>query len=111
MNLLTAARDGGAVVLDGRPLPVAAPPGAGPVVLGLRAEELHPVAPGTPGALDLAIAHVEELGAQRLVHGHVAGQPLVAAVAADLALADRLALGLNPQAAHLFDAASGRRLA
>ncbi|MBD3765223.1 MAG: sn-glycerol-3-phosphate ABC transporter ATP-binding protein UgpC [Rhodobacterales bacterium] len=111
MNLLNAAREGGAVVLGGQALAVAAPPGAGPVVLGLRAEDLHPASPGTPGALDLAVTHVEELGAQRLVHGHVAGQPLVAAVTADLALADRLALGLNPRAAHLFDATSGRRLA
>ncbi|MFN3646035.1 MAG: sn-glycerol-3-phosphate ABC transporter ATP-binding protein UgpC [Gemmobacter sp.] len=109
MNLLAAARDGGRVVLDGRALALPAA-GAGAVTLGLRPEDLVPVAPGTPGALDMAVTHVEELGAQRLVHGRVGGQALVAALPADAALADRLALAVEPARAHLFDAASGARL-
>jgi sn-glycerol 3-phosphate transport system ATP-binding protein len=109
MNLLDVACAGGVLHLNGRPL---AMQGAkdGPLTLGLRPEDLEPVAPGTAGALDLAVTHVEELGPQRLVHGTVAGQPVIAALPADAPRADRLSLAFRADRAHLFDAATGLRL-
>ncbi|MFP4327734.1 MAG: sn-glycerol-3-phosphate import ATP-binding protein UgpC [Paracoccaceae bacterium] len=109
MNLLTATREGGSVVLDGRALSVPAP-GTGPVTLGLRAEGLHPAPENAQGTLDLAVSHVEELGNQRLVHGRVGGQPLVAALPAETPLAERLTLSVEAGAAHIFDAETGQRI-
>lgn len=109
MNLLDVSSAGGVLHLDGRPLAL---PGQkdGPVTLGLRPEDLEPVAPGTAGALDLSVSHIEELGPQRLVHGTVAGQPVIAALPADAPRADRLSLGFRADRAHQFDAATGLRL-
>jgi sn-glycerol 3-phosphate transport system ATP-binding protein len=109
MNLLNVVRDGGRVSFDGVTLPVNAP-GTGPITLGLRPEDLHRAPEGAPGSLEMAVAHVEELGAQRLVHGFVAGQPLVATLPSDAPLADRLIFAFDASAAHLFDAATGRRI-
>ncbi|MEI4472706.1 sn-glycerol-3-phosphate import ATP-binding protein UgpC [Frigidibacter sp. MR17.24] len=109
MNLIDVECAGGWVRLgpSGLQLP-GAPDGA--AMLGIRPESLRPVAPGTPGALPFAVAYVEELGAQRLVHGHVEGQALVAALPVTLELGPELALVPDPQALHLFDIASGRRI-
>jgi sn-glycerol 3-phosphate transport system ATP-binding protein len=109
MNLLAVSCAGGVLHLDGKPLALRGPKD-GPLTLGLRPEDLEPVAPGTAGALDLAVTHVEELGPQRLVHGTVAGQTVIAALPADAPRADRLSLGFRADRAHLFDAATGLRL-
>jgi sn-glycerol 3-phosphate transport system ATP-binding protein len=109
MNLLSVTGAGGVLHLEGAPLALRAAVD-GPVTLGLRPEDLEPVAPGTAGALTLHVTHVEELGPQRLVHGTVAGQPVIAALPADAPRADQLALGFRTDRAHLFDARSGLRL-
>ncbi|MDD8024150.1 MAG: sn-glycerol-3-phosphate ABC transporter ATP-binding protein UgpC, partial [Paracoccaceae bacterium] len=68
MSLLDAHVIGGQLMLAGHTLArVAGPEGA--VTLGLRAEDLRMVAPGQGVALQ--VDYIEELGAQRLVHGLV----------------------------------------
>lgn len=109
MNLLTATRADGRVMLGDVALPVAVP-GHGPITLGLRPEDLHRAPESDAGGLHMTVAHVEELGAQRLVHGHVGGQAIVATLPSDAPLADRLSFSFDPGAAHLFDATTGRRL-
>ncbi len=109
MNLLQAEVSGGRVRLGGASLPA---PGAaeGKVTLGLRPEDLQRTRPGAEGALLMNVAYVEELGAQRLVHGTVGGQSLVCAQPVESDLGDTLTLTADPAAVHLFDAASGKRL-
>ena len=109
MNLLEARVEGGKVHLGDRELTVEVAH-AGPVILGLRAEGLVPVAEGTPGALTMAVTHVEELGAQRLVHGHVGGKTMVAGLASEAALSDHLDFVPDTGALHLFDMETGRRI-
>ena len=53
---------------------------------------------------------VEELGAQRLVHGHVEGEPLSITLPSDYAMTDKLRLSVAPGAVHLFNAETGKRL-
>ena len=107
MNLLDAEVDGsrlriGNHVIDaGRSLPA---PGA--ITLGIRAEDLHPSATGLPFKVDF----VEELGAQRLVHGLIDGQPLVLTLAPQLPLQDEMRLSIRSDKLHLFDTISGKRL-
>ena len=107
MNLLDAEisgqqlRIGAAVIALGRPCAH-----QGPVTLGLRAEQLRPAAAGLPFRLD----YIEELGAQRLLHGYIEGQPVIMALAPDVAIAEQMFVAPMADALHVFDIASGRRL-
>ena len=79
INTLAAVAGPDGVVLAGTVLPVraAAPPGT-PVVVGLRVETLRLA----PSGLDVAVEHVEFLGAEVLIHAQVAsGEALVARMA------------------------------
>ena len=109
MNLLDGELSGTELRVAGAVLALRAEV-SGPVMVGLRPEDLRRVPEGTPGALEMKIAYVEELGAQRLVHGHAEGQPLCAALPAGLDLGGRLTLAAAPGALHLFDLANGRRI-
>ncbi|MDO8984376.1 sn-glycerol-3-phosphate import ATP-binding protein UgpC [Cypionkella sp.] len=107
MNLLDAEVDGsrlriGSHVIDARRNMA----GQGAITLGIRAEDLHPSATGLPFKVDF----VEELGAQRLVHGLIDGQALVLILDPHLPLQDELRLSVNSDKLHLFDILSGRRL-
>ena len=75
----------------------------GAATLGIRPENLHRAMPGTPGSLTIKVAYVEELGAQRLVHGTVAGETLVAAQPVDAEIGPELTVSVEPGALHLFD--------
>jgi sn-glycerol 3-phosphate transport system ATP-binding protein len=105
MNLLDAEiaggqlRVGACVLADGWA-------GQGAVTVGIRAEDLRLASQGLPFWLDF----VEELGAQRLVHGHVEGQPLTVVMAPDAPLAETMQVTAAPAALHLFDTATGQRL-
>ncbi|WP_102226644.1 sn-glycerol-3-phosphate import ATP-binding protein UgpC [Acidimangrovimonas sediminis] len=109
MNLMPARAEG-AVAHVGAARVQLEIPAEGAMTLGLRPEDLRAVVPGTEGALHLKTAYVEELGAQRLVHGTVEGTPFGCAMPSDAALADELYLAAEPGAAHAFDAQDGRRL-
>ena len=85
-------------------------PASGPVTVGIRAEDLRIASPGETG-LALRIDYVEELGAQRLVHGLVGDQPLTIAVSSEQELTPELEVALDRRRLHFFDATSGKRLA
>ncbi len=107
MNLIDAELSGSQLRIGGAALPLDAPaPAQGPVTLGIRAEHLHRAASG----LSFSVDFIEELGAQRLVHGHVEGQPLTLALPPDAPVADSMVIAPAPGALHFFDTASGQRL-
>ncbi|WP_020039635.1 sn-glycerol-3-phosphate ABC transporter ATP-binding protein UgpC [Salipiger mucosus] len=105
MSLLDARVDSGQVMLDGHALaPVAHAPG--PITLGLRAEDLRITDAGLPMRVD----HVEELGAQRIVHGMVGDQSLAVVDTGDATLAGTVRIAVAPSKVHLFDSTTGRRI-
>ncbi|SNR48642.1 sn-glycerol-3-phosphate ABC transporter ATP-binding protein UgpC [Paracoccus sediminis] len=76
-------------------------------IVGIRPEDLA-VDPSGPIALD--VIAVEELGAQRLVHGRTNGEMLTVTMPAGDAVPDRLQLACRPGATHLFHAETGQRI-
>jgi sn-glycerol 3-phosphate transport system ATP-binding protein len=84
-------------------------PTQGAVTVGLRAEDLRSARPGE-AALPFRIDYVEELGAQRLIHGHVGDQPVTAALSPEVPLADEMALALPVGRLHFFDLGTGARI-
>ena len=112
MNLLDGVADGGRVRLANGAsvaVPVAA---QGPVRLGIRPEHL---VPDPAGPLELSLRMAEPLGANTLVHGVVDG--LAGDVVASLSgvhregdLGARMRFAVPAEAAHVFDAATGRRI-
>ncbi|KAA0969045.1 sn-glycerol-3-phosphate import ATP-binding protein UgpC [Aureimonas fodinaquatilis] len=78
----------------------------GPVTVGVRAEDLQPDRLGLPFRVDF----VEELGAQRLVHGQVDGQQLVLALDPRFEISTEMRLSVPRGQVHLFDTATGRRI-
>ena len=85
-------------------------PGSGHAALiGIRPEDLDL---DRDGPIELHVRAVEELGAQRLVHGQVGGTTdVTVALPSDSDLQDVLRLSAPPGALHRFDAKTGRRLA
>ena len=109
MNLLSARQDGGSLHLGGAALPMRGE-GRGPVTLGIRPEDFGRAAPGAAEALQVRVDYVEELGATRLVHGRVDGQPLVSIWPAGEEVPEQIWLSAPPTAMHLFDRDRGVRL-
>ncbi|WP_236637983.1 ATP-binding cassette domain-containing protein [Mangrovicoccus ximenensis] len=109
MNLIDTGIRGGKAMLGNAQVQL---PGApdGPAILGIRPESLRPAQPWSPGAAAMQILYVEELGAQRLVHGQIDGQKLVAALPSSAELGPELWLFPDQDALHLFDIASGKRI-
>ncbi|WP_138469401.1 sn-glycerol-3-phosphate import ATP-binding protein UgpC [Poseidonocella sp. HB161398] len=110
MNLLDADCLGGQVRLGPAVMQIPGVPD-GPAILGIRPESLLPAYPGSAGAFALDILYVEELGAQRLVHGQVGGQALVAALPSSVEIGPELWLSPAQGSLHVFDIATGRRIA
>jgi len=116
MNVVDArvAEDGAAVVLSGGerltlPRPYADHAGR-PVKLGVRPEHLRPDA---DGALSLHVELVEALGADTVVHGRLSGGAVLLARLPGLPtcrVGDTVALAAEPDALHLFEAETGRRI-
>jgi sn-glycerol 3-phosphate transport system ATP-binding protein len=77
------------------------------VTLGMRPED---VIPGEDG-FDMEVEYSEELGAARLYHGRLAGEPVVLQVpSAEGAVPKRVRFQVPPDSVHLFDAMTGLRL-
>ena len=111
MNFLPATLlPGGAARLSGgEVIPVSCPstPAGGAVTLGIRPEHVSLADGGIPLTVEL----VEPLGSETLVHGRMAdGTALLAKLPGAAPVGERVAVALTPDALHLFDAASGRRL-
>jgi sn-glycerol 3-phosphate transport system ATP-binding protein len=109
MNILSGLREGRVIAVGRARLP-AETGGRGRVTLGIRPEDLRLAGASTEGALPLRVDYVEELGATRLLHGRVDGQPLVAAWPAGESVPEQVWLAVPPAAMHLFDPESGRRI-
>ncbi|ACP27402.1 ABC transporter related sn-glycerol-3-phosphate import ATP-binding protein UgpC [Sinorhizobium fredii NGR234] len=110
MNLLRGALEGGRLHIGTHGIDLAYPvPAEGPVTVGLRAEDLRPASPGEQ-ALLFRVDYVEELGAQRLVHGMVEDQALTVSLAPETPLADEVAIAIPMDRLHFFSADSGKRL-
>ena len=109
MNILSGNREGRVVSIGSARL--AAPvEGRGPVAIGVRPEDLRLAGTGGEGALPLRVDYIEELGATRLLHGRVDGQPLVAGWPAGEEVPDQVWLTIPPSAMHLFGSETGQRL-
>ncbi|SOH95693.1 sn-glycerol 3-phosphate transport system ATP-binding protein [Monaibacterium marinum] len=108
MNLIPAHYNGnGTVAVGSLSLPIARPADhKGEVVLGIRPEDAT-IGGTTPFKLDL----IEELGANRLLHGTIDGNAFtVNAPNDDQPLATDLTLSLPNDTLHLFHGESGVRL-
>jgi sn-glycerol 3-phosphate transport system ATP-binding protein len=109
MNILKAEAVAGGVRIDGAVIPaVGVVPGTA-LEAGIRPEDLRIAEDGLP----FRIAFVEELGATRLLHGPLAGTDVAVQVPAGSAPqeGDTVRLAIEPSALHLFDPATGKRLA
>ena len=110
MNLVNGEVHGGKLALGPALIDLGATvPTQGAVTVGLRAEDLR-LHPDGAGSLPFRVDYVEELGAQRLVHGFVGDQPLVAAVSPESPLPETASLSIASSRLHFFDSASGRRI-
>jgi sn-glycerol 3-phosphate transport system ATP-binding protein len=112
MNLVKGLADGASLRLDGHALALPAPaPASGEIVLGVRPEHLR-VEPGGPW--QVGVDTVEMLGAERLIHGQLAGQPITVrldSTAPAPHAGDTLPVTLAAGHLHWFDAATQRRRA
>ncbi|AFL54686.1 sn-glycerol 3-phosphate transport system ATP-binding protein [Sinorhizobium fredii] len=110
MNLVNGTLEGGRLHIGTHVIELGYPaPSEGPVTVGVRAEDLRPAAFGEQ-ALAFRVDYVEELGAQRLVHGTVEDQALTAALPPETPLADQLAIAIPTERLHFFSAENGTRL-
>ncbi|MDO5528939.1 MAG: sn-glycerol-3-phosphate ABC transporter ATP-binding protein UgpC [Paracoccus sp. (in: a-proteobacteria)] len=76
-------------------------------IVGIRPEDMFE---DETGPIDMEITAVEELGAQRLVHGSVEGERITVTMSPERELGGSLRLGVRPGAVHLFDDKSGARV-
>ena len=111
MNLLTVrVADGHVLIGDGRAGRPDGLPEGREVVVGLRPEDVSLAAGDSGRHLTLKVDFIEELGAERLVHGHSESHALTMIVDPDTPLSDTVPVAINENALHFFDVGSGRRL-
>ncbi|MGH6808772.1 MAG: sn-glycerol-3-phosphate ABC transporter ATP-binding protein UgpC, partial [Ensifer adhaerens] len=84
-------------------------PVEGPVTVGLRAEDLRLAGVGEDAML-FQVDYVEELGAQRLVHGTIEDQALTVALSPEIPLSGDLAVTIATDRLHFFSTENGKRL-
>ncbi len=84
-------------------------PVEGPVTVGLRAEDLRIAGVGEDAML-FQVDYVEELGAQRLVHGTIEDQALTVALSPEIPLSGDLAVTIATDRLHFFEPETGKRL-
>ncbi|SMH50882.1 sn-glycerol-3-phosphate import ATP-binding protein UgpC [Mesorhizobium australicum] len=116
MNLMAGEISGGAVALQaGSRIALresVIPEDGRKVLFGLRPEHVKATAP-SEADFSLTVAAVETLGADTLAHGRIAGETdFVARLPGGMpvAVGETIPLAIEPGAAHLFDASSGRRV-
>jgi len=111
MNLMTTEIGDGKVKLgNGTTVRPAHLPASGNVVLGLRPEDATLAASEAEAHLVLTVEFIEELGAERLLHGHSDGQKMTISVDPDTPLSDTVPVRVNDKALHFFDVGTGQRL-
>jgi sn-glycerol 3-phosphate transport system ATP-binding protein len=111
MSLVEATVDGGDVYVGRTRLAAKVDgPADGRMTVGLRAEDITLAASEREGAA-FRVAYVEELGAQRLVHGAIEDQKVTMALSPSAPLADEMAVAISPEKLHFFDRGTGGRVA
>ena len=75
--------------------------------VGIRPEDLSVTA---DGPIEMSVLAVEELGAQRLVHGKTGDARITITLPSDAPLSDHMRLSYRPGGLHLFDKVSGKRM-
>ncbi|MHB0951055.1 MAG: sn-glycerol-3-phosphate import ATP-binding protein UgpC [Allorhizobium sp.] len=110
MNLVKGTLDGNRLMIGSASITFEGKIAAsGPVTVGMRAEDLNVAADGEP-FLPFKVDYVEELGAHRLVHGHLGDQPLTATLALEIAITPEMRLVVQPDRVHFFSHESGKRI-
>jgi len=110
MNLLNARLDGNRLMIDDATLQLSGSlPSSGPLTVGIRPEDLV-LAQNGVNALSFTLDHVEELGAQSLVHGMVGEQRITAAFPPHIPISDHMQLTAATDKLHFFSADTGKRL-
>jgi sn-glycerol 3-phosphate transport system ATP-binding protein len=86
-------------------------PAGRPVILGLRPEDIV-AADARDRSLTVHIDFVEELGATRLLHGSIGGDPLIIQTPTAQSFQDetRIGISIDPANLHLFDPETTRRI-
>ena len=109
MNLIDATITGGQVTLaDGVAMGALQTSAQGAVKLGIRPEDVQLV---SEGGVSINVELIEELGAHRLLHGKLGGQPFTIHVLKDIPVDPGAhQISVDPAAICLLDAASGMRL-
>ncbi len=108
MNIMKGRAGSDGLVLEGGvSLPAAGNGLQGDVLVGIRPEDVELSGTGIPFDVEI----VEELGANRLLHGQLGAQPFSVSVAKDVpAEIGSVGLDLKDGAVHLFDVESGQRV-
>jgi sn-glycerol 3-phosphate transport system ATP-binding protein len=110
MNLVAGEIHGNRLAIGPALIDLAgAPPASGAVTVGLRAEDLRLAHEGET-VLPMTVDYVEELGAQRLVHGLVGDQMLTASMPTDMVIGESLSLTIDQDRLHFFSASDGKRI-
>ncbi|WP_110877861.1 sn-glycerol-3-phosphate import ATP-binding protein UgpC [Ensifer sp. AP48] len=110
MNLVKGQIEGGSLQIGLYRIELGSrAPVEGAVTVGLRAEDLRLAGVGEDAML-FQVDYVEELGAQRLVHGTIEGQPLTIALSPDMPLSGDLAVTIAVDRLHFFSPETGKRL-
>jgi ABC-type sugar transport system ATPase subunit len=113
MNLVPATCAEGEIELDGGERLAAAAPARGPVIAGMRPEDLQVVAEGTAGAFRARVNLTEPTGADTLLLCSIgAKQDLCVRVSRHLRAKEGDVLALRPRedSLHLFHVETGQRL-
>jgi sn-glycerol 3-phosphate transport system ATP-binding protein len=109
MNLVDARVASGRLLVGGLDIGPSAIASEAPLTLGFRPEDAH-LSSQAPGKLLFQLDYVEELGAQRLLHGMIGDQLVTVATSAEDLFSGNMALAIAPEKLHYFAADSGRRL-
>jgi sn-glycerol 3-phosphate transport system ATP-binding protein len=114
MNLLNGQATPAGFEIGGQLLPLpGAAPRQGSLTLGLRPEHTEPGAEGDPACWPLHVEVVEMLGAERLVHGHLAGAAFTLRIDGTLTPprhGQTLHLRVPAERLHWFDPSTGQRV-
>ncbi|MBW8320822.1 MAG: sn-glycerol-3-phosphate ABC transporter ATP-binding protein UgpC, partial [Rhizobium sp.] len=102
--------EGDRLVIGDVSMAFGAQPGTtGAVTVGVRAEDLT-LAGEDDQRLPFKVDYVEELGAHRLVHGHLSSQALTAVIPVETEIAEEMSLTVSPERLHFFAKETGRRI-
>jgi sn-glycerol 3-phosphate transport system ATP-binding protein len=111
MNLVDADNADGRIRIGNQVINAGADaPKDAKLIVGFRAEDAS-ASLETEGRLSFQLDYVEELGAQRLLHGKIGDQQVTVASPSAQPFADRMGLTIAADRFHYFSAVDGKRIA